>query len=74
MTTKPEQPISFLRLPEVQKRTGLKRSTIYARIALGQFPAGVRLTTRNVGWLDNEISAWINERVRASRGVAEERQ
>lgn len=33
--------ISVLRLPEVKNRTGLSRSTIYLRIAQGNFPKPV---------------------------------
>lgn len=58
---------SILRLPSVQARTGLSRSTIYLRIATGDFPAPVSLGGRAVGWLEEEISQWISERVAASR-------
>ena len=42
--TKP--PIRFLRLPEVQGRTGLSRSTIYVRLSEGRFPRPVSLGAR----------------------------
>jgi hypothetical protein len=34
---------TILRLPAVKARTGLSRSTLYARMARGQFPAQVAL-------------------------------
>ena len=58
---------TLLRLPEVERATGLKRSAIYARIASNEFPKPVRLTARTVGWLESEITDWINQRVAASR-------
>lgn len=55
----------FLRLPEVEFLVGKKRSTIYRAIAAGTFPAPYELgSSRSVGWLSTEISAWIFSRSR----------
>jgi prophage regulatory protein len=61
-------PTCFLRLPQVKQRTGLSRSSIYAKISLGEFPAPVNLGVRAVAWIDVEIAEWISDRVKASRG------
>ena len=61
-------PIRILRLPEVQARTGLSRSTIYMRLELGRFPRPVSLGARAVGWIESEIDEWIRERIAESRG------
>jgi prophage regulatory protein len=53
-------PHAVLRLPAVKTRTGLSRSTIYARIAEGKFPHPVRLGARAVGWRESDISTWID--------------
>jgi prophage regulatory protein len=58
---------SILRLPQVKERVGLSRSTIYARIAEGIFPGPINLGGNSVGWIDSEVSAWIAERIAASR-------
>ncbi len=58
---------AILRLPEVKARTGLSRSEIYRREALGEFPKRVRLGARSVGWLASEIDEFIVALVRASR-------
>ena len=65
-TTTPDvEEIRFLRLPEVEKAVGKKRSTIYRDIAAGTFPAPYDLgNSRSVGWLSTEISAWILNRPR----------
>ena len=50
------------RLPHVLSRTGLGRSTLYALVAGGTFPAPVKLSIRAVGWRSEEIDAWLNAR------------
>jgi prophage regulatory protein len=59
----------ILRLPELRKRIGLGRSSIYALIQRGQFPHPIRLSARAVGWSAAEIEQWIAERA-AQRGDA----
>ncbi len=56
----------LLRLPEVVLRTGLSRSSIYARIATHQFPAPVSLGARAVGWPSSLVDTWIGERIAQS--------
>lgn len=58
---------TILRLPAVKARTGLSRSTIYLRIAEGKFPPSISLGGRAVGWPQNLIESWIEERIQASR-------
>ena len=58
-----------LRRRQVEGRTGLGRSSIYALIADGQFPTPIRLSANTVGWLEHEIDAWIAERAKCSRHV-----
>lgn len=58
--------VRILRLKEVQRMTGLSRSTIYAEIAKGNFPKQVKLTgARSVGWQENAITQWIESRQQA---------
>jgi prophage regulatory protein len=59
--------ISLSRLPQVKQRVGLSRSSIYAKIAVGEFPAPISLGGRAVAWLDSEITGWITDRLNASR-------
>jgi prophage regulatory protein len=63
-------PDRLIRRPEVESRTGLKRSTMYVYINRGNFPRPVPLGTRAVAWLSSEIDAWIEARIRAARGGA----
>lgn len=47
----------FIRLPEVQERTGLSKSSIYLRIQQGIFPPPVKLGLRASGWPEREVEA-----------------
>ncbi|MDP8287017.1 MAG: AlpA family transcriptional regulator [Candidatus Electryonea clarkiae] len=58
---------SILRLPAVQSRTGLSRSTIYLRISEDNFPRAISLGGRTVGWIEAEINDWLNQQIKASR-------
>lgn len=58
----------ILRIADVEIRTGIKRSTIYLKIARREFPKQVSLGPRAKGWLAEEIDEWIDGRVLASRG------
>ena len=40
--------VSILRLPQVKIRTGLSRSSIYAAVKSGEFPAPVSLGSRSL--------------------------
>ena len=66
-----DAPARVLRLPRVQARTGLARSTIYVRVADGRFPQPIRLGARAVGWIESEVDAWIRDQIAASRSSAE---
>lgn len=49
----------LMRLPAVMDSVGLSRSTIYARIGTGTFPAPINIGGRAVAWRQSEIEAWI---------------
>ena len=53
----------ILRLPQVVEATGETRSTIYKRIAEGEFPKPVKLGAKSVGWVEDEISAYNEARI-----------
>jgi len=65
-TPKQQSVISLLRLPEVKRRTGLSRSTIYLAISQGKFPKSVNLGERSVAWSSADIDKWIADRIAAS--------
>ncbi len=60
--------LSILRRRQVEKRIGLTRSPLYARIKAGTFPKPVKLGNgRAVGWIEAEIDAWLSEQILKSR-------
>lgn len=59
-----KKPGKLLRLPAVEERTGLKKSSIYAGVKAGTFPAPVRLSARAVGFREEDLDRWICERVK----------
>ncbi len=50
------------KLPLVIGRTGVGRTSIYNGVKDGTFPAPIRLGPRAVGWLESDITEWINSR------------
>ena len=70
-TQREQARLAILRLPAVTARVGLKRSTIYAKIASKDFPAPISLSPGGaVGWLESEIEDWIKARIEQSRKAA----
>ena len=62
---------ALLRLPEVKRRCGLSRSSIYEFIKKSKFPPPVSLGgPRAVGWPSDAVENWIAERVAAGRKEA----
>lgn len=59
----------FLRLSDVCTRVGLRKSTVYKKIALNQFPAPIKLSARASVWPSDEIEAWQQQQI-DSRGRA----
>jgi prophage regulatory protein len=62
--------VRVLRRREVEHRTGLGRSAIYALIAKDKFPKPIRLTEKAVGWTEASVEAWIAERIAATDRAA----
>ena len=60
------EPQSLLRLPEVKRRTGLGRTSIYDAVARGDFPHPVKLSERAVAWPSEAVTRWIEARIAAS--------
>ena len=74
-----KEPITLrviLRRKQVEFRTGLSRSTIYARLSLVQgdpkydplFPKRIKLSENGsaIGFLESDVDAWIESRIAAS--------
>lgn len=68
---KTEQPTRLVRLPEVLKRTGLSRPTIYRSMSAGRFPKSAKIG-RVTFWASHELDNWIRDRLaeRNPEGIA----
>lgn len=51
----------------VQSMTGLSLSTIYRLIQRGLFPKPIALSDHAVGWLVEDVEAWIESRRNATK-------
>ena len=57
--------VAILRRPQVESKTGLSRSAIYAGMKDDSFPKPVKLGPRTVGWIDVEIDEWLQAKIDA---------
>ena len=53
----------LFRRKEVERITGLTRSTIYAKMDKNEFPKPVRVGKRAVAWKESDIDKWIKSRM-----------
>ena len=58
---------SFIRLPEVQRRTGYSKAWIYRLLKEQRFPQSVKIGSRAIAFIESEIDEWIDQRIAESR-------
>ncbi|WP_395699936.1 helix-turn-helix transcriptional regulator [Aquabacterium sp.] len=51
----------YLRLPQVEQITGLKKSTIYLLMRRGEFPNAVKITARCTAWPASRVYEWVQD-------------
>mgnify|MGYP000190916039 CR=1 FL=1 len=68
--------LTILRRKQVEARTGLPRSSIYARLKPNPkrpddydptFPQPVSIGAKAVGWIESEVDEWIATQIKKSR-------
>ena len=76
MAAQTQNAITILRRKQVEARTGLSRSSIYARLRHNpkrpgdydpSFPKPISVGAKAVGWIEAEIDAWLTAQVEKSR-------
>lgn len=76
MATQIQTALTILRRRQVEARTGLSRSSIYAKLRHNPkrpgdfdptFPAPIAVGAKAVGWIEAEIDAWLTAQVKKSR-------
>ncbi len=55
--------LKILRRPQVEKATGLAKSSIYEKIERDEFPRPIKLGERAVGWLESDVKDWLNAKI-----------
>lgn len=79
MATQLKTALTILRRKQVEARTGLSRSGIYARLRQNPkrpgdydptFPKPISVGAKAVGWIEAEIDAWLTAQVEKSRKAA----
>lgn len=65
MPTSTKEPTGerFLRLPDVEHRTGLRKTAIYQGMKEKAFPACLKLGARCSVWPSSLIDAWMADRI-----------
>jgi prophage regulatory protein len=76
MAAQIQNALTILRRKQVEARTGLSRSTIYAKLKHNPrrpgdfdptFPKPIYVGAKAVGWIEAEIDAWLAAQVEKSR-------
>ena len=79
MAARIQSALTILRRKQVEARTGLSRSSIYARLRQNPkrpgdydptFPKPISVGAKAVGWIEAEIDAWLTSKVEKSRKSA----
>lgn len=60
--------MKVLRFPQVSEITGLSRMAIWRLEKDNQFPKRIELTRNTVGWIEQEIIEWLENRPRVMGG------
>lgn len=76
MSAQRQPALTILRRKQVETRTGLSRSSIYAKLRHNPkrpgdhdptFPKPVSVGAKAVGWIEAEIEAWLSAQIQKSR-------
>jgi prophage regulatory protein len=59
---------NLIRLPEVERRTGLSATQIYRSIRAGTFPKGIKTGHRTVVWVEDEVDRYVEDLIKQRDG------
>ena len=57
----------MLREPAVVAKIGASRSSLWSWVRSGKFPSPVRLSENIVAWSSDDVEAWIDEKILATK-------
>lgn len=61
--------IEILRRPQVERLTGLARSTLYDRVKQGLFPKPIKLGAKAIAWPESDVAAINSARIAGKSDV-----
>lgn len=53
----------LIRIGEVERLAGVRKSTIYSLMKAGGFPRCVQVTPRCVAWPESSVLQWVQDRI-----------
>lgn len=62
--------VRLIRRKEVQVKTGLGASSIYAMMKQGKFPKAISISERRVAWVEADVNQWISERIASNKATS----
>ena len=62
--------MKILSRPEIMKLLGVSDVTLWRMTREGRFPKPIRIGTRRIGWPEEIVQAWIEERVEEANSPA----
>jgi len=80
MAIKLAESIRIIRRKQLEDKTGLSRSGIYAKLKPNPkrpndydstFPKPISVGAKAVGWIESEVEEWLNARIEVSRNGVE---
>ena len=64
--------IIILRRSQVEDQIGLSRSSIYQMMSDGDFPLPIKIGKRAVGWKQQDIIDWLDNRTHTQHAFQED--
>lgn len=58
---------TIIRINTVIRRSGRSKTSIYEGVRERTFPAPIPIGARAVGWIEEEVNDWIEERISEAR-------
>lgn len=63
--SKEQQRLNMIRLPEVCKKVGLSKPSIYRLMKSNDFPQSSKIGSRAIAWTESQIDEWILSKIAA---------
>ena len=64
-------PQALLSIKTVCERTSLSRTTIHRLRDNNDFPAPIKITERRIGWTEQDVNSWIENRANPQQSPAQ---